>query len=235
MDESNKQQQIVNWFDKTYSQKGERYLRAVQAYSVFLEMIQLRQDDNLLDVACGLGRLLEAAKEYKSELSGVDISSVAVEKAKQRLPQADISVANAEQLPFNDGAFDAVTCLGSLERMINLDAVLQELIRVGVPDARYCFLVRNSNTLIWKWFKERLGMRNDEGHQGAKSLEEWQVVFAKNGFKVDATYHDQYPLQRRKKWLSLGLAKVDHKQVLVGNRAIGKSGKLIFVLSKAPL
>ena len=234
MENSNKeQQQIIDWFDQTYQKKGDRYLRAVQAYTVFMEILQARPDDALLDVACGLGRLLEAAEAYQCNLTGVDISPIAVQKAQERLPHADIREANAEQLPFDNNAFDLITCLGSLERMLDLDKVLSELRRVGAADAKYCFLVRNSNTLIWKWFKQALGMRNDEGHQGAKSLTEWNHIFNQNGFKVDATFHDQYPLQRRKRWLSLGFAKVDPKDILVGSGPIEKTGKFIFLLSKA--
>ena len=227
-----RQAQIKHWFDHTYATKGNRYLRSVQAYYVFLEMLRAQPQDALLDVACGLGRLLEAAREYQCQLTGVDISSVAVQKAQQQLPDARILEANAEALPFGDGEFKLVTCLGSLERMLNLDAVLSELLRVGQAQAKYCFLVRNADTLVWKWLKEGLGMRNDEGHQGAKSLNEWTGIFEQAGFHIERVYPDQYPLQRRKRWLSLGLADVKPTTILEGIGKIEHTGKFIFVLSK---
>lgn len=233
MKSSSEQQQITNWFDQTYRKKGDRYLRDVRAYRFFPSVLRLSETDSLLDVACGLGRLLQAAKETGCSISGVDISSVAVEKTKKLFPNDDIRVANAEALPFETGSFSAVSCLGSLERMIDLSAVLDELHRVGNANARYCFLVRNSETLIWKWFKQRLGMRNHAGHQGAKSFHEWNAIFISHGFKIEKVLHDQYPLQRLRKILSFGLLQVDPCKVLESRIPIQRTGKFIYVLSKA--
>ncbi|WP_395345062.1 class I SAM-dependent methyltransferase [Ningiella sp. W23] len=230
---SSQQEQIIKWFDKTYQNKGERYLRKVDAYRVFLSFLAINPADKLLDVACGLGRLLQAADDYKCQLTGVDISSVAVEKTKARLPHARVQQANAESLPFDDNSFSVITCLGSLERMLNQDSVLQELRRVGKADARYCILVRNSQTLIWKWFKQALGMRNAEGNQGAKSLIEWTELFKKNGFEVIDVIPDQYPLQRKKYLLSFGLKRPDPMAIIKNNKPIEGTGKFIFKLAKA--
>ncbi|MFC3121442.1 class I SAM-dependent methyltransferase [Agaribacter flavus] len=232
-DSSEEQQQITNWFNTTYAKKGERYLRKVEAYEIFLSLVDLKPTDALLDVACGLGRLLQAAQASNCKMTGVDISPIAVAKTKALLPQANILEANAENLPFETGVFDVITCLGSLERMIDLGAVLDELHRVGSKDARYCILVRNSETVVWKWFKEALGLRNKAGHQGAKSLREWTHIFHQHGFNVGDVLPDQYPLQRKKRWLSLGIAHVDPKQVLDSGQAIERTGKFIFLLSKA--
>src|SRR6056297_1473121 len=96
----NKQEEIKNWFNKTYSSRGKLYLRPVKAYYIFLELLAVEPGSKLLDVACGLGRLLEAATEYKCALSGIDISDVAVGKAQKKLPKANIVQGNAEELPF---------------------------------------------------------------------------------------------------------------------------------------
>jgi len=152
MTASTRQQEIANWFDKTYSRRGEWYLRPVKAYYIFLELLKVQPKESVLDVACGLGRLLEAAREYNCELTGVDISKVAVEKAKKNVPDAHIQWANAEALPFDDDEFDVITCLGSLERMLNLSQVLHEMKRVTTAKARFCFLVRNENTATWNRF-----------------------------------------------------------------------------------
>lgn len=145
----NQQQTIKAWFDKTYLARGEMYLRPKEAYYIFAELLQVKPNTKVLDVACGLGRMLEVGLDYNAECCGVDISSVAVEKAKLKLPKAEILEANAEALPFNDNMFDFVTCLGSLERMLDKDKVPQDIKRVTTADARICFMVRNSNS--WRW------------------------------------------------------------------------------------
>ncbi len=228
-----KQSDIVEWFDNMYARRGEYYLRPVKAYYVFLSLLKAQSNDELLDVACGLGRLLEAAKEYNCKLNGIDISSVAVEKAKKKLPEANISVSNAEELPFENGKFDLITCLGSLERMIDLPKVLQELYRVGKQDAKYCFLVRNANTASWKYIKTGLGLKNKKGNQGANSLEGWTKIFEDSGYKVEEIWPDQYPIFKRQKLKSLGLRKIDYKTPVKASAPIEHANEFIFILTKS--
>ena len=231
MTSSTRQQEIANWFDKTYSRRGEWYLRPVRAYYIFLELLKVQPKERLLDIACGLGRLLEAANEYDCKLTGIDISKVAIKKAQQKLPNAHIQWANAEELPFGNGEFDVITCLGSLERMLNLSRVLQEIKRVTTADARYCFLVRNENTATWN-AKKKLGIQNETGHQGAKNLQAWTTIFEDEGFEIIDVLPDQYPLQKRLLFRSLGLKKVDYRSIVASHQPIEKANEFIFILGK---
>jgi len=232
LEKKQEQENIKNWFDKTYSSRGEYYLRPVKAYYVFLELLKVKKGNDLLDVACGLGRLLEAGKEYGCSLTGIDLSDVAVEKAKLKIPQAEIVQGNAENLPFENEQFDYVTCLGSLERVINKNQVLQEMQRVTRETAQFCFLVRNSESFSWKYIKKLLGLKNKKGHQGAMDLEAWTNLFDANGFQVEQVLHDQYPLHKAKKWKSFGLKNVDYKKTVNSSKAINEANEFLFILSK---
>lgn len=231
-EKKNQQEEIRDWFNRTYSARGEFYLRPVKAYYVFLELLKVESNKQLLDIACGLGRLLEAASEYGCKLSGIDISDVAVQKAQIKLPQADIYHANAEELPFGNDKFDYVTCLGSLERMLDRDRVLQEIMRVSNDNAKFCFLVRNSKTFSWKYLKKMSGMKNEKGHQDAMDLESWKILFRKNGFDIVDILHDQYPLHKAKKIRSLGLLKVNYKKPIFPKKAIEDANEFLFLLKK---
>jgi len=202
-----RQQEIANWFDKTYAQRGEWYLRPVKAYYIL------------------------AANEYDCELTGVDISKVAIEKARKNVPNAHIEWANAEQLPFGNQEFDVITCLGSLERMLNLSQVLREMKRVTTDKARFCFLARNENTTSWS-LKKKLGLQNKTGHQGAKSLQMWTNIFEEEGFEIIDVLPDQYPLQKRLLFRSLGLKKLDYRNVVTSRRPIETAYEFIFILRK---
>lgn len=232
-DTSINQQDIINWFNMTYSQKGERYLRPTKAYYIFLELLNAQPGQSLLDVACGLGKLLEAAQEYQCQLHGIDVSEVAIKKARQKLPDASLQLANAESLPFGNNTFEILTCIGSLERMLDLDNVLKELLRVGSNNATYCFLVRNSNTLGWKLLKQKLGMRNKLGHQGAKTLTQWNAIFTHAGFEIISIHPDQYPLQKRRKWLSAGMLKANPRTLLNDYKPLEYANEFIYLLRKA--
>jgi len=213
--ENKKQEQetIKKWFNKTYSLRGFFYLRPVRAYKIFPSILKFKKEHTILDVACGLGRLLEASTEYGCDLHGFDISDVAVEKAKKRLPHATIQVANAEQIPYPDNTFDRITCLGSLERMIDLEKVLKEIRRVAKPDAKILFLVRNINGWSWKLTKDILKTKVKASHQGAKSQADWSALFQKIGFEISEILPDQYPIKKRQRITSLGLRRIDYKKV----------------------
>ncbi len=223
------QKKIATWFDNVYSTKGEMYLRPVKAYYIFLELLGVQKGKKILDVACGLGRLLQAANEYNLDLYGIDLSKVAVKKSKQKLPAAHIIQANAEKIPHADGIFDYITCLGSLERMIHLHQVLREIQRVSKKEAKFCFLVRNSFGITWK-IKKMLGLINKKGHQGAKGLEEWKKIFVEAGFEIVDILPDQYPIKKRELITKLG--KVDYRSVSKAIIPFKYVHEYIFLLKK---
>ncbi len=229
------QDQIKHWFNKTYERRAFQYLRPVEAYEIYLKLLQVQKEHHILDIACGPGQLLKAAQKEGLTLSGIDIAEVAVNYAKEVLPEADLKVANAEQLPFENNQFDYLTCLGSLERFIHLKVALKEMLRVAKPHAHFCFLVRNSERASWKIVKEKLGFINKAGHQGAKSLNEWSEVFTETGFKINRIHHDQWPKTRWLRWLSLNstLWQVDYQKIQKRQTALEHAYEFIFILSKA--
>lgn len=226
----NEQQRIADWFDATYRRKGERYLRPLRAYYVFLELLAVKTDTRLLDIACGLGRLLEAAATYGVTGTGIDISPVAIAAAQRKLPEAKLVVGNAEQLPFADASFDVVTCLGSLERMMDRPQVLREMQRVAAPDARFCLLVRNAATPGFRWLTGSRDQRRRRGHQDADSLVNWRTLLEDAGFEIVDVLPDQYPLHRRERWRRLGLKRVDYRQPIVSSKPLAAANEFVFLL-----
>ena len=68
----------------------------------------------LLDVACGTGRMLAQLAEAHPDLKlyGLDLSPYYVQEARSSLdhvPDVSLVAENAEEMPFADGLFDAVT------------------------------------------------------------------------------------------------------------------------------
>lgn len=225
------QKTIENWFNKTYSSRGESYLRPKEAYLIFAELLQLQKDKKFLDIACGLGRMLEVSSTYKTNNYGIDISDVAVQKAKIKLPKDTILTGNAEKLPFEDSYFDYITCLGSLERMINKDAVLQEINRVTKPEAKICIMVRNANSWRWIFTKKMVFAVNKKGHQDAKTFEEWKSLFEQHKFEIESCIADQWPSMKFKKIISLGLFK-NFKKPSKSIIPIHFANEFIFILKK---
>ena len=90
----------------------------------------------ILDVGCGSGAgLLQFIRLgfNPSNLTGIDSDSGRIEEGKLFLPGADLRVADATAMPFEDGSFDLVfesTMLGTLESQSLLASIASEMIRV---------------------------------------------------------------------------------------------------------
>ena len=187
---------MAAWFDAKYMDKGLRYLRPPRAYPIFIQLLGLHAGQRHLDVACGPGLVMRAARARGIETSGVDLSQAAIEMANRSSFELDARVGNAEELPFADATFDGVTCIGSLERFLDRERALREMVRVSTPSARFCFMVRNASTLIWRLWREGLGNREIAGHQDALTLDAWRGLFSRCGLRVVRVLPDQWPRQR---------------------------------------
>jgi ubiquinone/menaquinone biosynthesis C-methylase UbiE len=229
------QDTIKSWFNKTYSTRGLSYLRPKEAYYIFLELLGVEKGKGkFLDVACGPGQMLKVANEYGLDIHGIDLSDVAIGMAKESLPNGNLQAGNAEALPFADKTFDYITCLGSLERMIDTKKVIAEQVRVAKDSAKICYLVRNSERASWKIVKEGLGFINKKGHQGAKTMKEWSDMFTSLGLKIEDVHHDQWPSTRWRRWFTLNnrLGKVDFKKIQTKRVPMEGAYEFIFILSK---
>lgn len=96
------------------------------------------QPASLLEIGCGTGPLLVAAKDYASRI-GADIALRWLVVAKKRLEQQRLDVplvcACAEALPFRDGIFDRVVCDSALEHFRNQREALAQMHRAMRPHA----------------------------------------------------------------------------------------------------
>ena len=93
----------------------------------------------LLDVGAGGGAELAWFRELgasPSRLAGIDLLPERVEVARERFPDIDFRVGNAEQLPFPDAAFDVVvafTLFSSILDPAMARSVAGEMLRVMKP------------------------------------------------------------------------------------------------------
>lgn len=105
--------------------------------SEFYERLNVPPGCHLLDVACGSGQLALLAARDGVNVTGVDIATNAVERARARAQAAGLPArfeeADAEALPFEDGSFDVVTSLIGAMFAPQPELVARELLRVCCP------------------------------------------------------------------------------------------------------
>jgi len=104
-----------------------------------LRMFMPDRDMAILDVGCGTGVHLGMYQRYGCDLSGIDTSQSMLEVAKTRLgDSADLRLADATQMPYDDGAFDFIFCMLALHEMDDTvrGSVIGEIKRVLKGDGR---------------------------------------------------------------------------------------------------
>jgi SAM-dependent methyltransferase len=116
-----------------------------------LDRLPLGPAARLLDAGCGSGRTLDELARY-GRVSGIDLSAEAVACARGR-GHEDVRVARVEDLPFEDAAFDVVTCLDVVEHTPDDGATLAELRRVTRPGGLLLVTVPAYQAL-WSWHDE---------------------------------------------------------------------------------
>jgi SAM-dependent methyltransferase len=98
----------------------------------------------VLEVGCGWGELAEwVARETGANLVATDLSPRMVELTRER--GLDARLADVQQLPFEDGSFDAAVAAWMLYHVPDLDRGLSELARVLRPGGR---LVVATNSVL---------------------------------------------------------------------------------------
>lgn len=91
--------------------------------------------DRALDLGCGDGRL--TAFIEAGEVTAADVSGVALDRARRRLADAVlVELTPGARLPFADGSFELVTCLETIEHVVDLQSLVSEIRRVLRPGGR---------------------------------------------------------------------------------------------------
>ena len=123
-----------------------------------LEMLDPEPGERVLDVGFGGGGLLAALRARGCEPIGIDVSEVAVRRARRRFPATELHRASVEAMPLGDGSLDAAVSLNSLYFWPEPEAAMRELARVLRPGGRLVLLFEPPEELR-KWPGHRHGFR----------------------------------------------------------------------------
>lgn len=113
-----------------------------------VRMIRRQDPESILDIATGTGDLAIAAARAlpQAAVTGVDLSPemlrIGREKVAARFPGREFPMleGDAEQLPFADASFEAVTCCFGVRNFEDLPKGLREMHRVLTPGGRVYIL-----------------------------------------------------------------------------------------------
>jgi len=138
---------------------------------LFQEILNLKEGDTLLDLACGQGRhLLELQSRKKYNLYGLDRSRYLIQRAKNISKKKGLSInfkeGDARKLPYSTDTFDFVTNLGNsfgyFETLEDDVKILHEIFRVLKPGGQLLmeiadgdFLRKSYTPRSWEWIDKK--------------------------------------------------------------------------------
>jgi SAM-dependent methyltransferase len=139
-----------------------------------------------LDLGCGDGRLSAAIPA--EELTAADVSRVALERARTRVPDARLVELEPDApLPLEDNAFELVLCAETLEHVRDVQLLVSEARRVLVPGGTLAVTTPghgrlSSVMMLARGIEHQLDPRSPHiRHFSARSL---RVVLDDGGFDV---------------------------------------------------
>jgi len=111
-------------------------------YPMMAKELDLRPEDELLEVGCGSAVLLAEHAAHVRYVAGLDASEIQVRMARERLAgriaagTAEIVLGDAMTLPWEGGRFSVVGCLNCLKFVPDPTKALREMHRVLRPGGR---------------------------------------------------------------------------------------------------
>lgn len=123
----------------------------------FIGRLELKPDLRLLDVACGNGNLAVSAARAGAIVTGVDIATNLIEQARARAESEGLTIqfdeGDAENLPYDDAAFDVIVSMFGAMFAPRPERVAAELVRVCRPGGRIAMANWTPDGFVGDMFK----------------------------------------------------------------------------------
>ena len=108
---------------------------------LMLKLCSPKQNDTVLDVACGSGIVSCEFAKTVSHVTGIDITPAMIEQARllqqeKQIENIDWNIGDVSDLPFDDSVFSIVATRYSFHHMIEPKKVLEEMKRVCTPGGK---------------------------------------------------------------------------------------------------
>jgi SAM-dependent methyltransferase len=128
-----------------------------------LAAAEVTEGQAVLDVACGLGFLTQAANDAGARATGLDFSGAMLSVAARLHPTPRFDQGDAEALPYVDQSFDTVISSFGIHHAPNPVNALKEAHRVLRPGGRLAFATwtEPANNIAWKLVFDAVSARGD--------------------------------------------------------------------------
>jgi SAM-dependent methyltransferase len=162
----------------------------------YAERVVSRRDGKILEIGCGLGRIVKHYHALGREIVGIERSPVAVAQMQREAPDLRIQEGDALALNFQDHEFDVVLAFGVYHNIeIGLEKGIQEMSRVLKPGGAFVVSMRpdniemNLNEIYWRWKNRHQAKNGKKFHKWLVQDEEFQALLSGHGLQAKHIFH----------------------------------------------
>jgi 2-polyprenyl-3-methyl-5-hydroxy-6-metoxy-1,4-benzoquinol methylase len=145
---SRREQSQQRWQRRGY---GRTFARMLFGSEQRTDAFDARGKGRLLDFGCGGGAFLAQMRDQNWQVTGLDISTAAVQRVRWELGLRAL-VGTLPHPDLRPSSFDVITMWHSLEHVHSPLEVLREAHRILVPGGRLVVAVPNIDSLPFRWF-----------------------------------------------------------------------------------
>ncbi|MFO0945353.1 MAG: class I SAM-dependent methyltransferase [Planctomycetota bacterium] len=159
------------------------------SHDKLLASAKIRPNARILDVGCGTGLFARRLAENFPHASvvGLDLSEGMLNKAAVNCAEVadrvELVKGDSENLPFNDGTFDLVTCIHSFHHYPNQEKVVREMYRVLKPDGQV-MIIDGDRDQPWGWLVFDIVVTTIEGLVHHCSAKQFKHMYEQAGFET---------------------------------------------------
>lgn len=139
-------------YTREYFDEIEEHRYGLEPFIHQFAQFTRQRGKKVLEVGVGAGTDHLQFARAGAVLSGIDLTEAAIEMVKKRLAleglSSDLCRSDAENLPFNDNAFDSVYSWGVLHHTPDTEKALAEVYRVCKPGGKVCVMLYHRRSLL---------------------------------------------------------------------------------------
>jgi len=137
---------VAKYERDTWNRCADSYVETWASFTketvpLLVEAAEIGPGARILEIGSGPGHAADLLAKTGASVTGVDFSLDMVEVAQRNHPEIAFQQADAEQLPFEAGSFDAVVANFVVHHLARPEVVFAEVNRVLKPGGRFAFVV----------------------------------------------------------------------------------------------
>jgi SAM-dependent methyltransferase len=187
-----------DYWDRRWFEAGEDAgeFQDLTIYPIrYAENVLSRVPGRILEIGCGLGRVVKHYHARGREIVGIERSIVAVDRIRELSPGLDVRVGDALTLNFPDESFDIALAFGVYHNFESgLEQGLTEMARILKPGGHFVISMRPHNVemILNEWYWRRRNSQtkqsNSRFHKLLVTNAEFKVLLIKHNLIPDTVY-----------------------------------------------